>query len=389
MNKDTEEHLQAQAQELEVLSKIAEDWSHYARALIWLDRGEEAAPVLERQLEQHPGNVEALRALAFIRGNSGSSERAEELLDRAISLNPNSGILFLDKGDLLARAKRDHEALEAYDSAAFLDADLLPVIAVHKARALVRLEEFEAACEVLSPHLDEGELIEGIFYIYGLALANQKRVAEALEYFDKAVAAFENDAFAWRRKGAAMCSLGMYEQAIGALDRSLVLAPADERSLHYRGEALLAMKRYSEAVETLPPESLSHNIFHEVLKIVNSRPKQGSLQQQLSELQRAHDSAVWRDAFLGGLVELASVGAKFDNPEKVGYLQIWNDALHELFADQQQFSILLTLFEVLTRVKVHGDRKALLELPREQRLLLIGRDEDSLGTDRGTTEPTP
>ena len=38
--------------------------------------------------------------------------------------------------------------------------------------------------------------------------------------------------------------------------------------------------------------------------------------------------------------------------------------------------ILLKLFDVLTRFKVFDDKKALLELPREQRLLLMG-DEDS------------
>ena len=380
LNKDTEEHLRTQAQELEVLSKIAEDWSHYTRALIWLDRAKEATPILERQLEQHPDNVEALRALAFVYGNSGSTERAEVLLDRAIGLSPNSGILFLDKGDFLARAERDHEALEAYDSAAFFDEDMLPVIAVHKARVLVRLERFQAAREALSPFLAEGEIIEGIFYIYGLALANESRVADALEYFDKATAAFQNDALAWRNKGVALCSLGSYEQALGALDRSLALTPADERSLHYRGEALLAMRRYSEAVETLPLESLSHNIFHEVLRIANSSPKQGRLQQELLKLKNAYDSEAWQSAFVGGLTEFASSVAGKPKPRDIEELPTWNTALHELFPTEEKFSILLKLFDVLTRVRVFGDRKALLELPREQRLLLVGEKEDPFDT---------
>jgi hypothetical protein len=47
-----------------------------------------------------------------------------------------------------------------------------------------------------------------------------------------------------------------------------------------------------------------------------------------------------------------------------------------LFADQKDFSILVKLFDVIARVKILGDRKALLELPREQRLLLIGEKDE-------------
>jgi tetratricopeptide (TPR) repeat protein len=370
------QELQACAQQLAELSKIAEDWTHYTRALIWLGRSQEAIPILENRLQNDPNNVEILRSLANAYARADSKEFAQEVLDRAIRLSPNSAMLFLDKGDLLAFANRDKEALDAYEEAALFDIDVRPFIAVHKARALLRLDSPAAARESLYPFLDKGKTIRGIFLVYGLALGNEEKHTEALKYFDKAVNAFENDSGAWGSKGIALCSLGMYEEALEALDRSLALSPGDKNFQHYQGQALFETRQFALAADTLPPEVLSHNIFHQLLKILNSHPRQGRLQQKLLRLNKADDSEGWKNAFVGGLIEFASLASEFSDQKDLDDLQIWSSALHELFANEQQFSILLTLFNVLTRVKVFNDRKALLELPREQRLLLVGEKEE-------------
>jgi hypothetical protein len=61
-------------------------------------------------------------------------------------------------------------------------------------------------------------------------------------------------------------------------------------------------------------------------------------------------------------------------------LEVWNQALQELFAHADDFSILLKMFDILTRFKVFGDTKALLELPREQRLLITGNNGETSGS---------
>jgi tetratricopeptide (TPR) repeat protein len=384
LNKGTQEQMRTQAQELEVISKIAEDWSHYTRALTWLDRGEEAIPILEKQLEQHPDNVEILRDLACALGTSGSTERAERLLDRAISLSPDSGVLFIAKGDLLADTERGQEALEAYDSASHFAKGISPIIAVQKARVLIRLERFKEAREALDPFLTQGQTVLGIFSLYGAALGREGNLDdEALEYFDKATNAFENDAVSWGNKGISLCKLERYREAIEAFNNSLALNPGDEDFAQLRCEALLETKQYAMAAGTAPAEALSHNIFHQLLKIANDRPRQGKLQQLLLDLKDADNSSAWRNAFIGGLTEFTSCLAGQPKPRDTEELPIWNAALHELFSTEEKFSILLKLFEVLTRLRVFDDKKALLELPREQRLLLIGKDEASLGTGKG------
>ena len=217
----------------------------------------------------------------------------------------------------------------------------------------------------------------GLFFVYGLAYAREGKATEAAEYFEKAAQAYENDPVAWGSQGIALCEVGSYEAAIESLERALALDPANKEFLHYRCEALFETGQFSMAVQTAAPEDLAHNVFHQLLKIHNSYPKQGELQRRLEELLVAHASEAWKSAFRGGLTEFASFASEQTDFKD---LEVWNQALQELFPRAEGFSILLKLFDVLTRFKVFGDTKALLGLPREQRLLLVGEKEDSLGT---------
>lgn len=378
-DKGKPEELRAIAEELAELSLIAEDWPHYTRAVIWLEKSTVTIiPILERKIEQGKYNVDLLRALAFAYANvgdgAGSTERGLAFLDRAIELTPNSGVLLLDRGDFLSGLGRNAEAIEAYDQAVFFDSDLTPVATVEKARVMNELKRFGEAREVLNPVLALGEHVPNMFYVYGRSLLDEGRVSEALEYFEKAASAFQNDPIVWRSRGITLYELGRYGEAIEVMKQSLSLEPSNSQSLHYLGEAFLKEKQYSAAVATLPPENLSHVIFHRLLEFWNSHLKHGELQQRLSDLRSGDNSGVWRNLFTNGLIEFASFAAQRNEIED---LNAWNAALCELFSNDESFSILLKIFDVLTRVKVFNDRKALLELPREQRLLLLGdRNEE-------------
>jgi tetratricopeptide (TPR) repeat protein len=370
---DTAERSRIKAQELSELSKIAEDWPHYSRAMSWLSRSSEVIATLEPKLEQEPYSIELLRALASAHANTNSTQRALELLDRALSRNPNSGLLFCDKAGILAGTGHNAGALDSYAQAVFFEPDLKPPIAVEEARILLRQKKFQAARAKLEPFLKEGKRIPGLLFVYGLSFAREGKTTQAIEYFNKAARAFENDSVAWGSKGIALCELGKYQDAIEPLERALALDPTEKKFLHYRCEALFETKQFLEAVQTATPEDLAHNVFHQLLKVRNSRPKQGQLQQELEGLWGANDSEVWKSAFRGGLTEFTSFASAQTD---VKDLEVWNQALQELFAGAREFSILLKLFDVLTRFKVFGDTKALLELPREQRLLLRGETKN-------------
>jgi tetratricopeptide (TPR) repeat protein len=387
--KDTPIRLRRQAYELAELSKIAEDWPHYARATVWLNRAAEAVPLIEKAVAKDPTNVDLLQALAHVCTSAGLIGQAEGLFDKAITLDPQRSTLFFDKGIMLAAVEENQEALDMFEQASRLDPDLRISAALEKARVLLKMEDFKAVRETLDPFLNQGERFNGIFLRYGISFARENKLSEAIEYFDKAAQSFENDAFARGNKGIALCELERYKEAIPVLDLALELIPTQERYLHYRCEALLKTHQYDIAANTVPLGILSHCLFHRFLDFLNSRPQQGKLQQDLMALRRFHSSDIWRNAFIGGLTEFASLAAKFNLPPNIETLQIWNAALHKLFVSEPEFSILLKLFDVLTRVKALNDRKALLELPREQRLLLITpKEEEDFGEETSKSVQT-
>ena len=374
--KDSPEALRSKAQELAELSQIAEDWPHYARAMVWLDKEEEAIPVLEKVVDRSSDDVEAIRSLASAHTAAGSTERARELLDHAISIDPDNATLFIDKAQLLEKSDQYEEALKAFDKAVSLDHDYKPFVAVDRSRTLGRMGKFGAAREAVFPFLSIGKIIPGIFYYYGAALASENKLGEALAYFDKAIEAFEFDSNAWGTKGVMLCRLGKYTEALDALRRSITLDPTRDLS-HPYCQALLETGQYAEALRCLAPEVLAHGVFHQLLDILNAHLKQDTLRRKLRDLNAAHHSKAWQDAFLHGLTELASfAAANFAAPEDMTDLKTWNSALKESFANRKRFSILLKLFDVLTRMRAFNDRKALLELPREQRLLLIPEGQE-------------
>jgi tetratricopeptide (TPR) repeat protein len=368
---DAPEALKKTAHELAELSKRAEDWPHYSRAMLWLDKADEAIPVLKQQFVKHPQNVEILRSLAGLYGERGMTEPALNMIDRAIKIRPNQAVLFFDKGDLLAGCKRYEEALEAYDQAAPLDPDLRPLIAVSKARTLLKLAKFPAARETLQPFLSSGKVVPGLLRTYGLALANEHRLEDALEYFNQASSAFENDPFAWGNKGVALCELEKYPEAVQALDRAISLGSSNKLFLHNRCEALLKTGQFSLASASVPPEILAHSIFHRLLELSKPGLGKGELKQKLLALKGAESSRDWQDAFAGSLSEFASFASKeFTGNKDLEELKTWSSVLQDLFSGQEEFSIPLKLLEVIIRVRIDKDKKALLELPLEQRLLL-------------------
>ena len=180
LEKDTPERLRVQAEELAELSRIAEDWGHYTRALIYLDKGLEGLPTLEKELKKSPNDLQLLRSLASVYASAQSISLAKQTLDRALEHHANSALLLWDRADLLAQTGDNKEALESYQQAEYYDPDLKPPISVRKARVLIKRKEYKAARDVLTPFLGMGKRIPGLFFVYGLACGYDDKTEEAL-----------------------------------------------------------------------------------------------------------------------------------------------------------------------------------------------------------------
>ena len=64
----------------------------------------------------------------------------------------------------------------------------------------------------------------------GKSLLEEGNFEDALAYFDQAILLSKNDPDIWNQKGAALRSLGRYDEALECFNRSLELDPADRNS---------------------------------------------------------------------------------------------------------------------------------------------------------------
>jgi tetratricopeptide (TPR) repeat protein len=84
----------------------------------------------------------------------------------------------------------------------------------------------------------------------GRVLSRQRQFAEALPYFDRAVATGDWWRF-YRDRGETYVRMQRHEPALDDLDRATALAPAEPGTLALRGEALAGLGRRADALQSI------------------------------------------------------------------------------------------------------------------------------------------
>src|SRR5215510_1972494 len=87
--------------------------------------------------------------------------------------------------------------------------------------------------------------------LLGVALAAQRRFADALPHFERAARDHPGDAQFWDNLALCQCELKRYAPAEQSLRRSLALQPASMEALVALGRVLHLLKRHDEAREVL------------------------------------------------------------------------------------------------------------------------------------------
>src|SRR5208337_2437782 len=105
------------AQELAQVSRIAEDWIHYTNAMRYLGNLKDAEETVGEAVRKHPNDTQAIIALAGVFDAKGQRQESLAHIDRAIALDPNMALAWLEKGEILEKLGRDDDALRAYTRA--------------------------------------------------------------------------------------------------------------------------------------------------------------------------------------------------------------------------------------------------------------------------------
>ena len=106
----------------------------------------------------------------------------------------------------------------------------------------------EEGAELLSRALSLRPQDANLCLDFGNLHYSQCRLADAVEYFDQAIARAPNSPEAHDRRAMAIAELGLVDEALLEFDRAIALAPARARTYHNRGITLLRFRRWVDAI---------------------------------------------------------------------------------------------------------------------------------------------
>jgi predicted O-linked N-acetylglucosamine transferase (SPINDLY family) len=207
-------------------------------------------------VQRAPNYFDALHLLGVITYETGSHERAVQLISKAISINPDVASAYYNRGNALQELKRLEEALASYNKAVALESNYVEAY-YNRGIALHQLKRFEEALAsydkviALRPDLAEP------YSNRGVALNELKRFEEALASFNQAITLRPDFTEAYYNRGIALYQLKRVEEALSSYDKALALRSrySEAPSLNlaelysYRGIAFSELRRFGEALD--------------------------------------------------------------------------------------------------------------------------------------------
>lgn len=183
-----------------------------ARGYQQKDRNEEAIAIVDKILEQFPGQIDALTIKSEILGSENKTGESITYLERAYSLVPSDFSLAYDLAYEYAMAKN------------------VKVIAHTDSLIKNRTPEIEKA-----------------YFTRGLYFANSGKALQALENYDASIKNNYNFADAWLEKGILLFNQKRFEEAQVNFERALKVAPANAMFYYWLGKCQEARGFKSEA----------------------------------------------------------------------------------------------------------------------------------------------
>jgi tetratricopeptide (TPR) repeat protein len=196
---------------------------------------------------QQPNHFDALHLLGVVALQTRRTERAVELIKKAIGLNAKVAGVHSNLGYALWDLKHPEEALASYDNAIALKPDFAEAYnnGGNALRDLKRPEDALTSYDkavALKPDYAEA------YYNRGVILDGLKRPEDALASYDKAVALKPDHAETYNNRGNALRELKRQENALASFDKAIALKPDYAEAYYDRGVTLEDLKRPDDAL---------------------------------------------------------------------------------------------------------------------------------------------
>jgi tetratricopeptide (TPR) repeat protein len=192
------------------------DFFKFGAPLVWAGFVQQALPYLERSLEKTPDNPRILTLVGQIHLAGNRLDQAEQVFQKAISLNPASVHALLGLGSVADTRGKPREAAEFFRKALILDGS--------------------------SPEAANG---------LGLSFAKQGQTSEARKYFEQAIALRRDYADAINNLGVLYTRQGQLNDAVEAFTYGIRVAPDEDILYLNLGRAYVQMGRMERARATM------------------------------------------------------------------------------------------------------------------------------------------
>jgi tetratricopeptide (TPR) repeat protein len=207
----------------------------------------QAKLIYEAVLEIAPRHCEANHLLAVIAVQSGSPDRALELSNKAIEIDPLRAAPYCTKGAAHQALKQFEAALASYDRALALKPDFAAAFCNrgNTLRSLYRLDEALASYDraiALNPNIAEAHSNRGI------VLSELKRCDAALASYDRAIAINPQLVQAHSNRGDALRELGRLDEALASCNHAIEIAAECAEAWCNRGLILRELNELDAAL---------------------------------------------------------------------------------------------------------------------------------------------
>jgi predicted O-linked N-acetylglucosamine transferase (SPINDLY family) len=207
----------------------------------------EARTIYRTILERNPNDADALHLLGLIAYQSNELRQADELIAKAIRLDPRNPTFQANSGLVLHALGRLDEAIARHDSAIGLKPDYAEAHynRGNALRELRRLDEALASYDraiairpdFAEPHANRGNTLQDL-----------RRPDEALASYDRAIALKPDSADLHSNRGNVLKDLKRFEEALASYDRAIAIRPDAAEACSNRGVTLQALRRLDDAL---------------------------------------------------------------------------------------------------------------------------------------------
>ncbi len=217
------------AKALDVFPEVPRVYVLSSRVSLKADQPEKAIELLENARLEFPESAAIVHALGLAYGLNKQTIVAQEFLDKAVALEPESAAFLFSAGEncwLLG----DHHRAEGYFQRAAESKPAHPDARWRWAQVLGVQEKDELAEEQFQQAVASETAPGEAALQYGIFLKERGRDAEALSHFESITAHRPNDRMAWQYQAKCLMALGQRDKAKAALARYRALQRAADEA---------------------------------------------------------------------------------------------------------------------------------------------------------------